>query len=175
MLYEGMVTSVKNEFGVILLDVVLDSGRVIYNVAYGKLSTDFNLAPREGDVVALQKTNNERYVATCVISKSTLDADELKQGEAIFQLDEDSFVKFSKEDDTFNIEIDIEGDVSITNSGETELSTSGDISVSSSADIFIGDGGESVAIQDHTHDFDIDGEVGTTELPNEEGTDTFVK
>jgi len=184
-LKEGTVTSVNDEDGVILLGVQLNDGGHRSNVAFGKLSSDFIVAPQEGDIVAVQDTDGGRQVATSVISKSDYDSPEVGGGELAFQLDEDNLIRVKDGDDGFkfimeltdDITIETEGDVDIDSVGNVTIKSEEDVEVNAGGDIILGEDGEPVARQNHTHDFDYSwsddagSDSGTTSEPNEEGSE----
>lgn len=173
MLREARITNVKNEDGIILLSVEFNDGSVRKNVAYGKLSSDIILSPREGDVVAVQETKSGRHVATTVISKTERESPDVSQGEVAFQLDEDNSLKFTDTENGFKLTIDLTDDIIIESSGKVQIDAA--------EDVLIGENGVPVAKQDHTHNFDYSwtdeggSDSGTTNKPNETGTETKIK
>lgn len=165
---EATVTSVKDDNGITLLDVELNDGTNKFPVAYGKLSSDFILAPQEGDKVAIEQMDSGKYVALCVISRSEDENEEVQSGEMYFKIDENNSIHVKSTEEGYKFIMDMADNV--------EISSEKDIKLDATGNIILGEDGEPVARQDHTHDGEYswtdEGGSGTftTYLPNEEGS-----
>lgn len=157
MLKEATVTNVTNDNGIIVLRVEMSDGTSKAGIAFGKIGSDFVVGPQEGDVVAIGRTDGDRWVAHSIISKTQEQSPNVGNGDFAFQLNPSTSIKAMKNSNG-NYDITIECDGSVT--------------IDSAADIFVGSNGEQVAKQNHTHN---DSSGGQTTTPNESGTNTKIE
>ena len=112
-LQEATVTNVEDRDGIILLRVQFSDGETAYPVAFGKSGSSFVISPKEGDVVAIQETDNNRYVATTIISRSTVNTRSVDEGEFAFQLDSDNVIYATKTANGFKLNFEMTDEVTI--------------------------------------------------------------
>ncbi len=112
----GRVTSVYTEDGIVLLNVQLDrKGVEEIGVPIIKAHPGALFSPSEGDTVAIDRLQDNTPIALGVISKASYPQKDIGPDEFVIELDEESRIEVEKdmETETFKINLNFQGDVSI--------------------------------------------------------------
>ena len=125
--------------------------------------------PQVGQRVVISKDSNGVEYVEGVLTGTDDPAPSVKEGEFVLQFDPSTRVRVLERDD---------------GGFDVSIQSSGDVDVKASGDIRIGENGEKVAKQNHTHEYEDTGDSGTggsspttktSSTPNETGTETIIK
>lgn len=144
------------------------------SVAYRNtpLLADFSgimAVPQVGQKVVVAKDSTGFEYVEGVLTGPDDPAPSLKENEFVLQFDPSTKVTATKRDD---------------GGYDLSIEASGDVSVDAGGNILLGQNGEKVAKQSHSHDYDDTGDTGdgtagtttkTTTTPNESGTNTKIE
>lgn len=126
-------------------------------------------APKPGQRVIISEDANGFEYVDGVLSGPEDDTPELKEREFLLQFDPTTRIKFTKDG---------------AGGFDVSLEASGDVDVKAGGDIRVGENGEKVAKQNHTHNYEDTGDTSdgsatasskTSSTPNEDGTNTTIK
>jgi hypothetical protein len=120
--------------------------------------------PQVGQRVVVSKDETGFEYVSGVLSGPDDPAPALGEGEFVLQFDPKTRITTTKRDD---------------GGYDLSIEASGDVNVSADGNVLVGENGEPVAKQNHTHDYDDDDgsstTTKTTSTPNESGTETKIQ
>ncbi len=161
----GRVSSVfvDEELNKVFVSVVTGPDVERREIPFLTSKPSFWLVPQEGDIVEVATVDREQVARFPHNTAKPQLPVGLGEGDVCLKLDDETELRFQKSDDGFDV----------------YLSASGNVTIDSAGSVTIGnpDSAVNVAVQEHTHDYSWtdSGGSGTTDTPNEDGTDTRVQ
>ncbi|SEL17320.1 hypothetical protein [Haloferax larsenii] len=178
----GRVTTVKFENNRIYLNVKTSPSFEHRDIEFTTPATGMWSVPREGDIVEVYEVSTEVFAARFPHTPANPQMPNLAEGDFCLAMNDNTRLWLSQQEDgTVNVELEADGDVSISTTagsgGNVTVESDGDVTVNGNSITLGNDGGaESLAVQSHTHDVtyswgDSAGSgTATTGTPNEPGT-----
>ena len=153
----GKITNVIYEDGVVYCNVQPVRTESEYEaVPVMKSHSGFVQVPKRDQRVAMDKLSDGTRFISDILGTRKDAPEDMKEGEIILQLGENTFIQFDKAGDSY--------DVSISASGDLSLLASGKITLDADGGVFI----NGTKFGSHTHDYSWSDSAGsgTTDSPN---------